>query len=84
MTFFESLQRHQSLIKLEVCFNLFLWDFMLYSLLFGDSKCVCVDIVCPCLAFLIYALKKDNKLAMIFIVGFTICHVVYGIMNYSV
>jgi hypothetical protein len=36
----------------------------------------------PCLAFIFYAISRRNMLALILAVGFTICHLIYGIKNY--
>ncbi len=36
----------------------------------------------PCLAFLFFALDRRNMFAIIPIVCFTVCHMVYGIVNF--
>ena len=36
----------------------------------------------PCLAFLFFALDRRNMVAVIPIVCFTVCHLVYGVMNF--
>lgn len=36
----------------------------------------------PCAAFLFYALDRNNNLALIPIVIFTLCHLVYGVVNF--
>lgn len=38
----------------------------------------------PCLAFLFYAIDRKNKIAVIPIVIFMICHLIYGIVNYII
>lgn len=36
----------------------------------------------PCLAFLFFALDRRNMVAVIPIVCFTVCHLVYGVVNF--
>ncbi len=36
----------------------------------------------PCLAFLFYALDRKNFIAVIFISAFTVCHFIYGAVNF--
>ncbi len=36
----------------------------------------------PCLAFVLYALDRKNIIAVFLAVGFTICHVWFGVDNY--
>lgn len=36
----------------------------------------------PCLAFLFYALDRQNGVAVVPIVGFTVCHLLHTIANY--
>ena len=38
----------------------------------------------PCLAFLFFALDRKNYIAAIFIAAFTVCHFIYGIVNFIV
>ena len=40
--------------------------------------------IMPCMAFLFYAIDRKNKIAVIPIVIFMICHLIYGIMNYII
>lgn len=36
----------------------------------------------PCLAFLFFALDRKNYIATVFISAFTVCHFIYGIVNF--
>lgn len=36
----------------------------------------------PCLAFLLFALDRKNYIAVIFIAAFTVCHFIYGMVNF--
>lgn len=38
----------------------------------------------PCLAFLFFAMDRKNNIATIPIIIFTICHLIYGIVNYII
>lgn len=38
----------------------------------------------PCLAFLFFAIDRKNNIAIIPISIFTICHLIYGIVNYII
>ena len=40
--------------------------------------------VVPCLAFFLFALDRKNKIALILIGGFTICHVIFGVVNFVI
>lgn len=36
----------------------------------------------PCLAFLFFSLDRKNYIAAVFILAFTVCHFIYGIVNF--
>lgn len=38
--------------------------------------------VFPCLAFLLFAIERKNKIAVVPICIFTVCHLIYGIVNF--
>lgn len=38
--------------------------------------------VVPCLAFLFFSLDRKNGVALVPIAGFTICHVIFGVVNF--
>ena len=40
--------------------------------------------ILPCAAFLFFAIDRKNKIAMIPILAFTICHLIYGIVNFII
>ena len=40
--------------------------------------------VVPCLAFLFFALDRKNWIALIPIGGFTVCHVIFGVVNFMI
>ena len=38
----------------------------------------------PCLAFLFFAIDRKNGIAIIPIVIFTLCHLIYGVVNFII
>ena len=40
--------------------------------------------VIPCFAFLFFALERKNGIALIPIGGFTVCHVIFGFVNFVI
>lgn len=38
----------------------------------------------PCMAFLFYSIDRKNVVAVVPIIIFTICHLIYGIVNYII
>ncbi len=38
----------------------------------------------PCLAFLFFAIDRKNKIAIIPILIFTVCHLIYGVVNFII
>ena len=39
-------------------------------------------VIFPCLAFLFFAVDRKNRIAMIPISIFTICHLIYAVVNF--
>lgn len=42
---------------------------------------ICLTLL-PCLAFLFFALDRKNYIAVIFTAAFTVCHFIYGMVNF--
>lgn len=40
--------------------------------------------VVPCIAFFVFAIDRKNMIAIIPISGFTVCHVIFGVVNFIV
>ncbi len=36
----------------------------------------------PCIAFIFYSLDRKNILALVPVIGFTCCHLIYGLINF--
>ena len=45
---------------------------------------VLLQMIPPCLAFTLYAVDRKNVLALIPILLFTICHIIYGFVNFII
>ena len=58
------------------------WIFY-YSGVFGVVVILGMMIL-PCLAFLFFAIDRKNNIAIIPISIFTICHMIYGVVNYII
>ena len=51
---------------------------------FTNSLIIVLLTIPPCLAFLLYTIDRKNVLALIFVIIFTICHIIYGFVNYII
>lgn len=40
--------------------------------------------ILPCLTFLFFAIDRKNRIAMVPILIFTICHLIYGVVNFII
>lgn len=56
------------------------WVFY-YAGITAPPVMICLTVP-PCLAFLFFALDRKNYIAVIFILIFTVCHFVYGLINF--
>ncbi len=41
-------------------------------------------VILPCLAFLLFAIDRKNNIAIIAISVFTICHLIFGVVNFMI
>lgn len=51
---------------------------------FTNSLIIVLLTIPPCLAFLLYTIDRKNVLALISVMIFTICHIIYGFVNYII
>lgn len=51
---------------------------------FTNSLIIVLLTIPPCLAFLLYTIDRKNVLALISVIIFTICHIIYGFVNYII
>lgn len=40
--------------------------------------------VFPCLAFMVFAIDRKNMIAVVLVFFFTICHLIYGVVNFLI
>lgn len=72
-------------IIVAVCFVLIYfagWGFY-YAGITVPPVIICLTLP-PCLAFLFFALDRKNYIAVIFIAAFTVCHFIYGAVNFII
>lgn len=50
----------------------------------SGSICQVLMTIPPCLAFIFFAIARKNMIAIIPISLFTICHLIYGIVNFVI
>lgn len=74
-----------SLIKaVIVCCLLYWGSWILYYTGVTSAAVILGMTVAPCLAFLFFALDRKNRIALIPIGVFTVCHVIFGVVNFII
>lgn len=66
------------------CGLLYYAGWILYYLGFTSPPVILLLTVPPCLAFLLFAADRKNFVAAVPAVIFTICHLIYGIVNFII
>lgn len=66
------------------CCLLYFISWMFYYAGIVNAVVILGLIVLPCLAFLFFAADRKNGIALILILVFTICHLLYGVINFIV
>lgn len=64
------------------CVAIYLTGWVLYYLGMAHSFVIVLLTISPCLAFILYAIDRKNLLATLCACGFTICHAMFGIINF--
>ena len=67
-----------------VCVMMYYIGWVLYYAGFTNAWIILLLTLPPCLAFVLFALDRKNHPAIVFAVCFTICHLIYGIVNFIV
>lgn len=57
---------------------------ILYYLGFINTPVILLLTVPPCLAFLLFAIDRKNFIAVIPIMIFSVCHLIYGVVNFII
>jgi hypothetical protein len=72
------------IIAVIICCLLYFISWGLYYGGFTNMFVILGLTIPPCLAFLFFAIYKKNMIAVIPIIVFTICHLIYGIVNFVI
>lgn len=70
------------IIMAIICIILYFTGWMLYYNGLTNPLVIVFLILPPCLAFIFFALDRKNIIAVVPAIGFTICHLTYGIVNF--
>ena len=70
------------IIMVAICYLLYVASWIAYYNGMANVIVILGLTIPPCLAFLFFAIDRKNGLALIPISIFTICHLVYGVVNF--
>ena len=71
------------IITLSSCILYFI-SWMFYYVGITNAFVILGLTIPPCMAFLFYSIDRKNVVAVVPIIIFTICHLIYGIVNYII
>ena len=71
-------------IIITVCYLLYVASWIAYYNGMTNAVVILGLTVPPCLTFLFFAIDRKNSIALIPISIFTICHLIYGVVNFIV
>lgn len=72
------------IIMAAVCYLLYVASWIAYYNGMVNVIVILGLVIPPCLAFLFFAVDRKNEIALIPISIFTICHLVYGVVNFII
>lgn len=72
------------LAAVVLCCFLYFLSWAVYYFGMVNVLVICGLTLSPCLAFLFYAIDKKNLIAVVPISIFTICHLIYAVVNYII
>ena len=67
-----------------ICVMMYYIGWALYYQGNTEAYVILLMTVPPCAAFILFALDRKNLPAVVFATGFTICHLIYGIVNFII
>ena len=67
-----------------VCVVMYYVGWALYYQGNTEAYIILLMTVSPCVAFILFAIDRKNFPAVVFATGFTICHLIYGIVNFII
>lgn len=59
-------------------------SWILYYLTFKQDRVIIALTICPCLTFMLFALYRKNYVSSIFLIFFTICHIMFLFLNFFI
>lgn len=78
----EKLRLSPLIIIAVVCCLLYFTSWLFYYMGIINAVIILGLIIFPCLAFFLFAVDRKNIIAVIPILIFTVCHLIYGIVNF--
>lgn len=72
------------MISVIICCFLYFISWVVYYIGVANTVVVLGLTILPCLAFLMFAIDRKNRMAMIPISIFTVCHLIYGMVNFII
>ena len=65
-----------------VCVMMYYIGWVLYYRGITNAWVILLLTIPPCLAFILFAIDRKNLPAVLFAVGFAVCHLIFGIVNF--
>ena len=72
------------IIATLICIFLYYAGWCLYYCGITNALIILLLTLMPCLAFLFFAIDRKNKIALVPILIFMVCHFIYGVVNYII
>lgn len=72
------------IITVIICCLLYFISWVVYYIGVVNAVVILGLTIPPCLTFLVFAIDRKNKIAIIPISIFTVCHIIYGIVNFII
>ena len=69
-------------IAAEVCVVIYYIGWALYYSGIVNAWVILLLTIPPCAAFILFAADRKNLPAVLFAIGFAVCHLIFGIMNF--
>lgn len=78
----KSLRFSAGIIATLICVITYCIGWVLYYKTITSPWVILMLTLPPCLAFLFYAIDRKNWIASLFGIGFTVCHVIFALVNF--
>ena len=70
------------IIATIICISIYYIGWVLYYTANVSPIVILLLIVPPCLAFILFAADRKNLPAVVLAAGFTVCHLIFGVVNF--